>query len=105
MAFYQLASMERDGVAAVDDTEQRPGIRGERVEMGYYRYPPGTRKPAHTHPEEQIVAVIRGKLGYRVENETCVLGPGEAVHIPANVEHENWSVDEAVEFISCKNLL
>ena len=105
MAFYQLASLERGGAAAVDDTEQRPGIRGKHFEMGYYRYPPGTKKPPHSHPEEQMVAVIRGKLGYRVANETRVLGPGEAVRIPANVDHENWSVDEAVEFISCKNLL
>jgi quercetin dioxygenase-like cupin family protein len=102
MAFYRLANMERVGIAA--DDEPRPAIRGEHMEVGYYRYPAGTRKPPHTHPEEQIVTVIRGMLGYRVGTETKILGPGDAVHIPPNVDHENWSLDEEVEFVSCKNV-
>lgn len=88
MAFYRLANLERIGVTE-NDSGQRPAIRGERVELGFYRYPPGTRKQPHSHPEEQIVTIIRGKLGYRVAGEMRVLGPGEAVLIPANVEHEN----------------
>ncbi|OGA45965.1 MAG: hypothetical protein A3G24_27365 [Betaproteobacteria bacterium RIFCSPLOWO2_12_FULL_62_13] len=104
MAFYRLANFERTGVAT-NDSEPRPAIRGKHVELGFYRYPPSTRKQPHSHPEEQIVVITRGKLGYRVAGETRVLGPGEAVYIPANVEHENWSLDEEVEFISCKNVL
>jgi len=104
MTFFHLANLERIGAAAAD-AEPGPAIRGEKVELGYYRYPPGTRKPPHTHPEEQIVAVIKGKLGYRLRGETRILGPGEAVYIPANVEHDNWSVDVEVEFISCKNVV
>ena len=104
MAFYRLKNLERIGVTT-SEFKQRPAIRGERVELGYYRYPPSTRKQPHSHPEEQIVTITRGKLGYRVAGETRVLGPGEAVYIPANVEHENWSLEEEVEFISCKNLL
>ena len=105
MAFYRLGNLERVGAAAASDSEQRPAIRGERMELGYYRYPPGTKKHAHSHPEEQIVAVLKGKLGYRVAGDTKILGPGEVVCIPANVEHDNWALDEEVEFISCKNLL
>ena len=105
MAFYRLSNLERVGAAAANGREQRPAVRGERLEMGYYRYPPGTKKQAHSHPEEQIVAVLKGRLGYRVAGETRIVGPGEAVCIPANVEHDNWSLDEEVEFISCKNLV
>lgn len=101
MPFYRLANLERVGVANGD--EPRPAVRGDHIELGYYRYPPGTRKPPHSHAEEQIVAVIKGKLAYRVGDESRVLGPGDAVHIPANVDHENWSLDEEVEFVSCKN--
>ena len=104
MTFYRLANLECVGAGPVGG-EQRPAIRGKHAELGYYRYPPATRKPPHTHPEEQIVAVIKGKLGYRVARETKILGAGEAVYIPANVEHANWSLDEEVEFFSCKNLL
>ena len=103
MTYYRLADFERIGaVSGANETAERPAIRGERLELGYYRYPAGTRKPPHSHPEEQIVAVIKGKLGYRVAGETRILGPGEAVHIPPNIEHDNWALDEDVEFISCK---
>src|SRR4051794_19448784 len=101
MPFYRLANLERIGVATGD--EPRPAVVGERMELGYYRYPPQTHKPPHRHAEEQIVAVIKGKLAYRVGEESRLLGPGDAVHIPANVDHENWSMDEEVEFVSCKN--
>ena len=104
MAFYRLSNLERIGVAS-SDSEQRPAVRGAQLELGYYRYLPGTKKPAHRHPEEQIVAVIKGKLGYRVAGETRILAAGDAVCIPANVEHDNWALDEEVEFFSCKNLL
>lgn len=102
MSFYRLTNLERIGVAVND--EPRPAVRGEHMEFGLYRYPPGTRKPPHAHPEEQIVAVIKGKLAYRIGSESKILGPGDAAHIPANVDHENWSLDEEVEFFSCKNI-
>jgi len=104
MPFFRLSDFERVG-AITDANVVRPSICGDRVEVGYYSYPPGTRKPPHVHPEEQVVVVIKGRLGYRVAGEERVLGPGEAVLIPANVEHDNWSLDETVEFVSCKNLL
>jgi len=103
MMWYQLAELTRTGAAPVGATAERPAIFGERLEVGYYRYPAGTVKPPHSHPEEQVVIVLKGRLGYRVRGETRILGPGEAVCIPADVDHDNWSLDEDVEFISCKN--
>ena len=72
MAFYQLRKLERVGAADIDGKEQRPAVRGEQMELGFYRYPPGTRKPPHRHPEEQIVAVLKGKLFLGV---ATMLGP------------------------------
>ncbi len=101
MPFYRYTDLERTGIAM--DAAPRPAIKGEHIEFGFYRYPAGTRKPPHTHPEEQIIAVLKGRLAYRIGTEEKILGPGDAAHIPANVDHENWSLDEEVEFFSCKN--
>ena len=49
MAFYRLSNLERIGAAGSDDGAQRPAVRGERLELGYYRYPPGTKK--HAQPD------------------------------------------------------
>ncbi len=104
MTFYYLAEFERTGVSPNDSAEERPTIRGDRIEVSYYRYPAGTVKKPHTHPEEQIIIVLKGSMGYRVKGQEKILGPGEVVRIPANEEHDNWALDEEVEFISCKDL-
>jgi hypothetical protein len=102
MAFYRLSNLERIGIAG-SDSEQRPAIRGARLEMGAIAILPAQ------NIRIAIPGANRGgdqwKLGYRVAGETKIIGPGEAVYIPANVEHDNWSLDEEVEFLSCKNLL
>ena len=103
MPFYRYTDLERTGIAK--DAAPRPAIQGEYMEFGFYRYPAGTRKPPHAHPEEQIVAVLKGRLAYRIGTEEKILGPGDAAHIPAGVDHENWSLDEEVEFFSCKNYI
>ena len=105
MTFYRLTDLTRTGAAPPGASEERPAIHGRRLEVGYYHYPAGTIKPPHRHPEEQVVVVVRGRLGYRVAGETRILGPGEAVCIASGVEHDNWALDEDVEFISCKNRL
>lgn len=49
--------------------------------------------------------MLKGRIRSRVGREEKILGPGEAVHIPANVEHENWAIEGEVEFISCKDVV
>jgi quercetin dioxygenase-like cupin family protein len=80
-------------------------IRGERIEVGCYRYPPGTGAKPHRHPEEQVINVLAGKLRVRVGEEERILGPGDAVHIPPSTEHEAWAVEGEVEILSCKDIV
>ncbi len=104
--FYKLAGMERSVITPEHSTAEGPTIKGEKVEVGYYRYPPGTGANPHAHPEEQVITVLKGRMRSQVAGgEVKILGPGEAVYIPANVEHTNWSVEEEVEFISCKDVV
>ncbi len=105
MTFYTLRDMPRTVITPEHSTAEGPTIKGKRIEVGYYRYPPGTGARPHTHPEEQIMTVLKGRMRSRVGREERTLGPGEAVYIPANVEHENWAVAEEVEFISCKDVV
>jgi len=63
-----------------------------------------TRRKPHTHPNEQIQVLVKGKARYRVAGEEKVLGPGEAVLIPANTEH-GVKVLEDLEVINCKNVV
>lgn len=103
--FFTLSQMGRAVISPDYSTAEGPTIKGKTIEVGYYRYPAGSGAAVHAHPEEQVITVLKGRIRARVRDEEKILGPGEAVHIPANVEHSNWAVDGEAEFISCKNVL
>ena len=105
MTFYTPKELDRTVISPQYSTAEGPTIKGLRIKVGYYRYPAGTGAKPHAHPEEQIITVLKGRIRSRVGREEKVLGPGEAVYIPANVEHENWALDGEVEFISCKDVV
>ena len=50
------------------------------------------------------MVVLKGKGKWRVGSEEKVLGPGDAVLMPANVEHE-VQILEDLEIINCKNVV
>ena len=91
MTFYRLSEMQRTVITPEHSTAEGPTIKGRRIE--------------EERGEEQVITVLKGRIRSRVGREETVLGPGEAVHIPANVEHENWAIEEEVEFISCKDVV
>ncbi len=105
MTFYRLSDMPRTVITPEHSTAEGPTIKGRRIEVGYYRYAAGSGAKPHAHPEEQVITVLKGRIRSRVGDAEKILGPGEAVHIPANVVHENWAIEGEVEFISCKDVV
>ncbi len=80
-------------------------IRGERIEVGCYRYPPGTGAKPHAHPNEQMICVLNGRLRCRLGTEWRTLGPGEVMHITSMVEHEVTALDQEVRVVFCKDVV
>ena len=56
--------------------------------------PKGTGSRLHTHANEQFNLVLKGKVKYRVGDKEGIAGPGQLIHIPANVEHYVVTTDE-----------
>lgn len=78
--------------AAVAAEEVFPGITrqtvdGERSTLVRYVYAPGSVYPRHSHPQEQITAVLRGRIAFEVGGEERTLGPGDVAVIPGGVPH------------------
>ena len=105
MAFYNWSQMERSMISPQYSAAEGPTIKGGQIEVGRYRFAPGTGSKPHKHPEEQVINVLSGKFRVRIGNEERVLGPGEAALVPANIEHEARAMDSEVEIISCKNIV
>lgn len=68
----------------------------DNVMVTFVEFEPNRKVPAHKHPHEQISLCIRGRLKMRVGEEIRILGPGEGMVVPANVEHEAESMEEPV---------
>jgi quercetin dioxygenase-like cupin family protein len=105
MPFFNWSQMDRSVISPQYSTAEGPTIKGGQIEVGRYRFAPGTGSKPHQHPEEQVINVLSGKFRVRIENEERILGPGEAALVPANTEHEARAVDSEVEIISCKSIV
>jgi quercetin dioxygenase-like cupin family protein len=80
---------------------ERQTVQGERQTLVRYRYAPGSVFPVHQHPEEQITAVLSGRIAFEVGGERREVGPGEVVVIPGDLPHGATVVgDEPVETLN-----
>lgn len=75
----------RDGPPRAETLRERLEARGYRVSR--HTYAPGTRFPEHTHEVDKMDAVVSGTFRMTVEGEEVVLGPGDAVAVPAGTAH------------------
>ncbi len=66
------------------------------VSLTYFRLEAGASFPAHEHEAEQITLVLAGRLTFEFDHERRVLGPGEAIAVPAQVRHAVSAGKEAV---------
>ncbi len=59
----------------------------ERTTHSYVDIEPHMPLPEHSHPHEQIVNLLEGKLEMTVGGETHTLEAGDVLVIPSNVPH------------------
>lgn len=104
MPFYSWNQLQRGVISPHYSTAEGPTIKGRKIEIGRYRYSAGTGAKPHRHPEEQVINVLAGKLRVRIGAEERILSSGDAAYIPANAEHEVWTVDGEAEILSCKDM-
>jgi len=102
MPFFKWSELESDFITPSYSQGKGPAIKGAKIEVAFMHYPGGTVANPHAHPNEQVQVILKGKARYRVGGEEKILGPGEAVLIPANTEHEVHILED-MEVINCKD--
>ena len=80
-------------------------VEGELTQVGIMTIPEGMSSDPHTHPNEQWIYLLKGRLSAVVDGQEKQVSPGELIYIPANTVH---SVDvlpgEDAHFFTCKDL-
>jgi quercetin dioxygenase-like cupin family protein len=88
--------------AKVEAVEMLPGVwrrtlnYGERLMVVQVTVEKGVAVPVHSHPHEQITYIVEGQLAMEVEGQTYMLGPGDSLLVPGDVEHGGTAIERTL---------
>lgn len=77
-----------------------PGIKRQTIASGQTMYQmlatlePGSKMPAHQHPQEQIVHVLSGGMKLIVDGTAHEMKTGDSFYLATNVPHGVETIEE-----------
>lgn len=87
-AGFAQAPMQQPDIKRTTLQRHDLAVPGREVIQVRVDIPPGAAFGRHTHPGDEIVYVIEGRLTYEIDGRPPVtLGPGEVLFIPAGTVH------------------
>ena len=75
---------------------KRQMIAGTKAMMVRWEFRNGAVAARHSHPHEQIVVMVHGKLKLIVGDDEKLLEAGDVVVVPPHVEHEAHALEDTV---------
>lgn len=81
---YNWDSLDKE---IVREGVSRCGFRGEDVLLVMNWLQPGMEVNPHSHPFEQVVYIVQGRIRFTIGDEVVEAGPGSVIRIPPDVEH------------------
>ena len=66
---------------------ERAGFRGDNVLLVMNWLDPGMEVNPHSHPFEQVLMILKGRMRLTIGDDVREIGPGEVVRIPPDVVH------------------
>jgi unsaturated pyranuronate lyase len=77
-------------------------LSGDQGMIVWWSIDAGVHVEPHQHHNEQIVWMLKGRMEFRLGDETRMCGPGDVVVIPGGVEHEGWFREdtEVIDFFA-----
>jgi quercetin dioxygenase-like cupin family protein len=71
-------------------------IVGTNEMLVRWEFRKGAVAARHSHPHEQIVMMIEGKLRLTVGDDNTIMAPGDIVVIPPGVPHEAQALEDTL---------
>lgn len=103
MPFINFDELHKETVTPKHSTAFGELVSGARIEVGRLSFKKGEGAEIHSHPHEQIVYVLKGRLLATIDGEDRELTPGWGVHNPPNIPHGVRALEDS-EIISCKSI-
>jgi quercetin dioxygenase-like cupin family protein len=99
VGFSSFAALPQEQVS---ERISRRILSGDQGMVVWWSIGAGVHVELHSHPNEQIVWMLTGKMEFRLGVEKRVCGRGDVVLIPSGVEHEAWFREdtEVIDFFA-----
>jgi quercetin dioxygenase-like cupin family protein len=94
MPFFKLADSTPESLFGA--LTKRVIAHGGKLMAVQVHIPEGAVALAHQHPHEQITYVIRGRISYRIGDETWELAEGDSTYVPPDTQHEVTAVEDTL---------
>ena len=78
------------------DNIVRRMIVGAKEMLVRWEFKKGALAARHSHPHEQIVVMVRGRLRLVVGDDETIMGPDDIVVIPPQVPHAAEALEDTV---------
>ena len=104
MPVYKLAEIEEELVTPKHSTALGRLVTGEQIEVGVLRFKAGAGAEEHSHPHEQVLFVLSGRVRMTIGGQSYELGAREVAHMPPNVPHSLSAIEDS-EVVSAKGIV
>jgi quercetin dioxygenase-like cupin family protein len=86
----------------ISEKISRRVLSGDHGMIVWWSMGAGVHVEPHSHANEQIVWMLKGKMEFRLGNEQRVCGRGDVLVIPGGIEHEAWFREdtEVIDFFA-----
>ena len=71
-------------------------VHSENMTFAFWDIKKGHAVPEHSHPNEQVVKMLKGELKLIVEGVEYVLREDDVMVIPANIKHGAYSLSDCI---------
>lgn len=96
----KISKEDQPAVKVFEGVTRRTLACGKDVLMARFEYKKGSRVPPHKHSYEQVTTILEGKQEIIVtlngEKKTMNIKSGDSYIIPADIEHEQHSLEDSV---------
>jgi quercetin dioxygenase-like cupin family protein len=104
MTFYDFKDIPEELVTPDKSAAMARMITGSQVELAILRFRKGEGARIHSHPQEQILYMLKGRMQVTTGGKDTVIGPGQAAHFAPDVLHGTVMLDD-VECVSVKGVI
>jgi quercetin dioxygenase-like cupin family protein len=93
MTTYRWTEVKKE---QINPMMSRQMIHGATMTIARLEVKKGAMVPEHSHHNEQITTIEKGKMRFLLEGQEVVLSAGESLHIPAHAPHSAEVLEDGV---------